>query len=77
MPVVKRLTNLGGSRGIVLPKPFLDQLALDEHGEFEITLERDRIVLTPHRHATDAEFTASADRVVTKRRGLIERLAKR
>jgi antitoxin component of MazEF toxin-antitoxin module len=77
LPVVKKLTNLGGSRGIVLPKPFLDQLVLDAHGELEIALERDRIVLTPHRHATDPDFTASADGVVTKRRGLIERLAKR
>lgn len=77
MPVVKKLTNLGGSRGIVLPKPFLDQLALDENGELEITLETNRIVLTPHRYATKAEFTASADRVVAKRRGLLARLARR
>jgi antitoxin component of MazEF toxin-antitoxin module len=77
VPVVKKLTNLGGSRGIVLPKPFLDSLALDEHSEIEIVLEPNRIVLTPHRHATDAEFKASADRVFTKRRGLIARLAKR
>jgi antitoxin component of MazEF toxin-antitoxin module len=77
MPVVKRLMNVGGSRGIVLPKPFLDQLAVAEDGELEVALERDRIVLTAHRYATDAEFQASADRVVTKRRGLIKRLAKR
>jgi antitoxin component of MazEF toxin-antitoxin module len=77
MPVVKKLTSLGGSRGIVLPKPFLDQLALDENGELEITLEKDRIVLTPHRYATDAEFQSAADRVFTKRRGLMARLAKR
>jgi antitoxin component of MazEF toxin-antitoxin module len=77
MPLVKRLMNLGGSRAIVLPKPFLDQLAVEEDGELEVTLERDRIVLTAHRHATDAEFKASADRVFTKRRGLIKRLANR
>jgi antitoxin component of MazEF toxin-antitoxin module len=77
MPVLKRLMNLGGSRGIVLPKPFLDQLALDDESEVEVTLERDRIVLTPHRYATDAEVQASADRVGTKRRGLMARLAKR
>jgi antitoxin component of MazEF toxin-antitoxin module len=75
MPVVKKLTNLGGSRGIVLPKPFLDQLALDENGELEIALEKGRIVLTPHRHATNAEFKSSADRVFEKRRGLVARLA--
>jgi antitoxin component of MazEF toxin-antitoxin module len=77
MPVVKKLTNLGGSRGIVLPKPFLDQLALDENGELEIALEKGRIVLTPHRYATNAEFKSSADRVFEKRRGLVARLAKR
>jgi antitoxin component of MazEF toxin-antitoxin module len=76
MPLVKRLMNVGGSRGIVLPKPFLDQLAVDEDGELEITLERDRIVLTRHRYATAAEVRASAKRMMGKHRQALTRLAK-
>ena len=77
MPLVKKLTNVGGSRAVVLPKPFLDQLAIDENGEVEISVEGGRIIVEPHRNATGAEFQASADRVMTKRRGLLKRLAKR
>ena len=78
MPLVKRLSPMGGSRAVVLPKPFLDQLALnDPNAEVELTLEKDRIIVTPHRYATNGEFKASAGRVLEKRRGLIKRLAKR
>lgn len=77
MALVRKLMNLGGSRGVVLPKPFLDQLAIAEGGEVEISIEADRIVIEPHRYATNAEFKASAHRVIGKRRGLIKRLSKR
>jgi antitoxin component of MazEF toxin-antitoxin module len=77
MPVVKKLTRLGDSRAVVLPKPFLDQLALDDpNAEVEITLEQNRIVVTPHRYATDAEFRASAKRVATKHRKSLDRLGR-
>ena len=77
MPLVKKLTNVGGSRAVVLPKPFLDQLALsDPNAEVELTLENDRIIVTPHRYATDAEFKASAKRMMAKHRKSLERLAK-
>lgn len=74
--VIKRLTRLGDSRAVVLPKPFLDQLDLGEHGEVELTLEQDRIVISPHRYATPDEFKASANRIIKKHRKALERLAK-
>ncbi len=78
MPLVKRLTRIGDSRAVILPKAFLDQLALDDsNAEVELTLEADRIIVAPHRYATEAEFQTSARRVFDKRRGLIKRLAKR
>jgi len=78
MPIIKRLTPLGGSSAIVLPKPFLDQLGVDpDHQEVEIAMDGDRIVVTAHRYAGQAEFRAAADRVFTKRRTLLKRLAKR
>ena len=76
MAVIKRLTKLGDSRAVVLPKVFLDQLDLSEHGEVELTLERDRIIVAPHRDATDGEAIASAKRMMTKHRKSLARLAK-
>jgi antitoxin component of MazEF toxin-antitoxin module len=78
MAVVKKLTRIGDSRAVILPKPFLDQLALDDpDAEVEVSLEKDRIIIAPHRYATEAEFHNSATRVFEKRRGLIKRLSKR
>jgi len=49
MAVIKRLVRLGDSRAVVLPKPFLEQLDLDESEEVELMLEQDRIVIRAHR----------------------------
>jgi antitoxin component of MazEF toxin-antitoxin module len=77
MAVVKKLTRIGDSRALILPKPFLDQLALtDPNAEVEIALEQDRIIVTPHRYASDAEFRASAKRMSTKHRKSLDRLGK-
>lgn len=78
MPVVKRLHSVGGgSKSVVLPKPFLDQLGLDQHDEVEISLVNQSIVVTAHRYATDDAVRASAVRAIAKRRPVLERLAKR
>jgi antitoxin component of MazEF toxin-antitoxin module len=76
MAVIKRLTKLGDSRAVVLPKAFLDQLDLREHAEVELTLEQDRIIVAPHRYATSGEAVASAKRMMTKHRRSLEKLAK-
>jgi antitoxin component of MazEF toxin-antitoxin module len=78
MPIVKRLTPLGGSSAVILPKPFLDQLGIDpDHQEVELAMDGDRIVVTAHRYATQAEFRRAAAHVFTKHRKSLERLAKR
>jgi antitoxin component of MazEF toxin-antitoxin module len=77
VPLVKKLTNVGGSRAVLLPKPFLDQLALnDPQAEVELTVEADRIILTPHRYATDEKVAAAAKRMMAKHKKALERLAK-
>jgi antitoxin component of MazEF toxin-antitoxin module len=77
MPLVKTLFVSGGSKAVTLPKAFLDQLGItDDEAEVAITLEGDRIVITRHRYASDAEFTRAADRVLTRRRRALAKLAK-
>jgi antitoxin component of MazEF toxin-antitoxin module len=76
MAVIKKLTRSGDSRAVVLPKVFLDQLGIGDDAEVELTLEQDRIIVAPHRYATDAEFKASAKRMMTKHRKSLEKLAK-
>lgn len=49
MPVVRKLQNIGGSRGVILPRAFLDQLALEDDSQVEISLKGDEIWITAHR----------------------------
>ncbi len=42
-----RITRIGNSRGIRVPKVFLEQLGLE--GEVELTLQPDRLVVRPAR----------------------------
>ena len=76
MPVIKKLTKLGDSRAVVLPKAFLDQFDLTDNAEVELTLEADRIIVVVHHYASDAEVKTSAKRMMRKHRKALERLAK-
>ena len=77
MPFVKQLSRLGNSTALIIDRPFLDQLNLAPGAEVEVSIERNALVIRPHRHATDEEFAASTRRVIRKRRGLLKKLANR
>jgi len=77
MPLIKTLFASGGSKAVTLPKAFLEQLGItDDDAEVAITLEGDRIVITRHRYASPEEFKRTADRVLTRRRRALAKLAK-
>ncbi len=77
MAYVKQLSRLGNSAALIIDRPFLDQLNLAPGGEVEVSVERNALVVRPHRQATDEEFAASTRRVISKRRGLMKKLADR
>lgn len=58
MPVVRKLQNIGGSRGVILPRAFLDQLALEDDSQVEISLEGEHIVIVPHLSRSPAKIAA-------------------
>ncbi len=76
MPLIKKLSRVGNSSAVVIDKPLLKQIDLEPDGEVEISVERDRIVIRPHRYATDDEVRAAGAKVLRERRRLMERLAK-
>jgi len=56
-----RIIAIGNSRGIRIPKLFLDRLGPVE--EVELTVERDQLIIRPVRHARagwDEQFAAMA-----------------
>ena len=58
MAVVRKLQNIGGSRGVILPRAFLDQLALADDAQVEVSLEGDHIVIAPHRPTKSTKAAA-------------------
>ncbi len=58
-----RVISIGNSRGIRIPKLFLDQLRLDE--EVELTIEQEQLVVRPIRSPRagwDEQFKLMAER---------------
>ena len=47
--VVKKLTRTGNSLAIVLDKPLLEQLGIDENTELDLSTNGDVLVITPVR----------------------------
>jgi antitoxin component of MazEF toxin-antitoxin module len=77
MAFVKQLSRLGNSAALIIDRPFLDQLNLGPGAEVEVSVEKNALVVRPHRYATDEEFSNSTQRVIAKRKGLMKKLADR
>jgi len=74
--MIKKLTRTGNSIAIVLDKPLLEELGLDESSEVEISTNGQVIVITPKRDsARDRKFRKAVDKVNHKYAGLFKRLS--
>ena len=72
----KKLTRTGNSVALVLDKPLLEELGLDENAEVEISTNGDVLVMTPLRGtARQKKFRRSVDKINAKYAGLFKRLA--
>ena len=72
----KKLTRTGNSVALVLDKPLLEQLGLEENSEVEISTNGDVLVVTPLRDAArEKRFRRSAEKISRKYAGLFRRLA--
>ncbi len=76
MAVIKKLMRLGGSKAVVLPQAFLDQMNLGETEEVELTLSGDVVHVTPHRYLSVESTSAIGRKIATKRASALKRLAK-
>jgi antitoxin component of MazEF toxin-antitoxin module len=61
---------------VVLPQAFLQQLAVPETDEVELTLTDAGVLISPHRYATADEARASMKRMIAKHRRSLERLGR-
>ena len=68
--MIKHLQKIGNSRGIVLDRPILDLLHIEENGAFEVTQMKNGLFLKPI-SASDAY-----QKISQKHRKSLDKLAK-
>jgi len=75
--MIKRIKKVGNSNALILDKPLLELLGLEENGEVQITIHNGSLIITPSQpKPVDKEkFEACLDRVVEERREVLRRLA--
>lgn len=74
--MIKKLTRTGNSIALVLDRPLLEELGLDENAEVEVSSNGQVIVITPRRSAArDRRFRKAADKINGKYAGLFKRLS--
>lgn len=74
--MIKKLTRTGNSIALVLDKPLLEELGLDENSEVELSTNGQVLVVTPKRSsARERKFRNAADKVNRKYAGLFKRLS--
>jgi antitoxin MazE len=72
----KKLSRSGNSVALVLDKPLLEQLGLDENSEVEISTNGDVLVMTPVRDISRRrKFHKILDEIDEKYAGVFRRLA--
>ena len=70
-----KLTQIGNSLGLILPKEVLARLKLEKGDEIFITEAAEGYHITPHNPAFEAQMKA-ARKIMKRRRAVLRQLAK-
>ena len=74
--MVKKLSRIGNSLGLVIERPILDLLNVDESTPLEITTDGDVLTIRPIRDAHRSRVRASAKQAMVAHRETLTKLAK-
>jgi putative addiction module antidote len=70
-----KLTQIGNSVGVILPKELLAKLKLEKGDTLYVTDSPDGVRLTPHDPAFEAQMEAARE-IMKRRRAVLRELAK-
>ncbi len=74
--MVKKLTRTGNSLALVLEKPLLQQLGIDETTELEISANGDVLVVRPVRpRSRERKFRKAVEKINRRYAGVFKRLS--
>jgi antitoxin MazE len=74
--MVKKLTKTGNSLALVLDKPLLQELGIDEDTELEVSTNGDVLIVTPVRdRGRERKFRKAVEKINRRYAGLFKRLS--
>ncbi|MCK5251234.1 MAG: hypothetical protein KAJ98_14775 [Spirochaetaceae bacterium] len=75
--MIKQLRKVGNSNALLLDKPLLELVGLEENATVEITIDHGNIIISPVSPGiiTDARTEELLNKIVRTRRSVLEKLA--
>jgi antitoxin MazE len=75
--MIKQLRKVGNSNALILDKPLLELLGLEENGQVQLTIQDGNLIVTPtHPKLVKSEdISQELEYVIKKRKKVLRRLA--
>lgn len=75
--MIKQLRKVGNSNALILDKPILELLGLEEGGQVQLTIQDGNLIVTPTRpkQIDPKNLNEKLDYIVKKRKKVLKRLA--
>jgi len=76
MAMIKRLTAIGNSLGLIIERPILELLDIDKDTPLEVRTDGEVLIIRPQRRNRSARLKATAERVMDAHDETMRKLAK-
>jgi antitoxin component of MazEF toxin-antitoxin module len=74
--VIKNLTAVGNSLGLIIERPILDLLDIDKETPLEVRTDGEALIIRPQRKTRSARLKAAAKRMMEAHDDTLRKLAK-
>jgi hypothetical protein len=74
--VIKHLTAIGNSLGLIIERPILDLLNIDKETPLEVRTDGEALIIRPQRRTRSARLKAAARRMMEAHDDTLRKLAK-
>ncbi len=74
--MIKRLTAIGNSLGLIIERPILELLEIDKETPLEVRTDGEMLIIRPQRRNRSARLNAAAARVMDTHDETMRKLAK-
>ncbi|MEW5825677.1 MAG: AbrB/MazE/SpoVT family DNA-binding domain-containing protein [Candidatus Bipolaricaulota bacterium] len=74
--MIKRLTVIGNSLGLIIERPILELLEIDKETPLEVRTDGEMLIIRPQRRNRSARLNAAAERMMDAHDETMRKLAK-